>query len=643
MSSAKTRVVGWGPFRVHGETLRVREAERQAERLVAWATQVSGSKTAEPQSKTDAQAAAQEAVQRVQVLADAAAEEFASVMQTAFRMREEAGVGLAGRSGVPQETAAPEAQTSAATRPSRETAEAGNERDAAEAPQAAHREHDAPVSPAARHGASGGSPRPEELGALRIPLATLEVSQPGSHSGVGPLRPRDPAEPHLSPSRSESSPRGEVRPQIGSGAPRGEDELSLDSTLRTMIDIGASDLHITTGVPPMARVDGRLTALEGYPTLYPDQIQGALYAILTQRQREEFEANLELNFAYAVRGAARFRVNLYQQRDSLGAEFHVIPYEIRPLEELGVPPVVANFAGLPHGLVLVTGPTGSGKSTTLAAIIDLANRTRSDHIMTVEDPIEFLHRHKKAVINQREVGTDTLSFANALQHVLRQDPDIILIGELRDLPSISDALGAAETGHLVFGTLHTRGAVETVERIIDAFPVDQQHQIRTQLAAALQGVISQTLCRRASGRGRVVATEVMVATPTIRSLIREEKAEQIYSAMQVGARSGMHTMDQHLAELVRASQITYEEGLQKCRRVDDYNRLVGRSSPSTRGSTTTELDRPPTGGQEPSSRVPVSTEPSTRPVTRPEPPPVALPARSEEPRTPIWRRRRHAS
>src|SRR5665647_811312 len=247
-----------------------------------------------------------------------------------------------------------------------------------------------------------------------------------------------------------------------------------------------ADLHITTGAPPTVRLDGRLVHLEGYKMMTPDGIQRTMYSILTQRQRETFEENLELDFAHAVRGVARFRVNLYQQRDSLGAAFRVIPYEIKPLDGLGVPPVVANFAGLPRGLVLVTGPTGSGKSTTLASIIDLANRTRSDHIMTVEDPIEFLHRHKKSLVNQREVGTDTLSFANALKHVLRQDPDIILVGELRDLETIGVALTAAETGHLVFATLHTQDAAQTIDRIIDVFPSHQQAQVRAQLASALQ-------------------------------------------------------------------------------------------------------------------------------------------------------------
>jgi twitching motility protein PilT len=361
-------------------------------------------------------------------------------------------------------------------------------------------------------------------------------------------------------------------------------DIDLDNALRAMIELGASDLHLTTGSQPMVRMDGGLRPLEGFPVMMAEALQRTLYAVITQRQRETFEEHLELDFAYAVRGVSRFRVNLYRQRDSVGAAFRTIPYEIKPLEELGVPAVVANFAGLPRGLVLVTGPTGSGKSTTLAAIIDLANRTRNDHIMTVEDPIEFLHRHKRSLINQREVGADTHSFAAALKHVLRQDPDIILVGELRDLETISVALTAAETGHLVFGTLHTQDAAQTVDRIIDVFPAYQQDQVRTQLASALQGVVSQALCRKANGRGRVAATEVMLATPAIRNLIREGKTHQIYSAMQAGAAHGMHTMDQHLAELVKTGKITYEVGLEKCQNPEDYNRLVGRTSRMAQGA-----------------------------------------------------------
>jgi twitching motility protein PilT len=352
--------------------------------------------------------------------------------------------------------------------------------------------------------------------------------------------------------------------------------FNLTEMLVQVLERGASDLHLTAGARPTIRHNGSLEALEDLPILTPPVIQQMLYQILTQKQRERFEEVLELDFAYAVPGRARFRVNLYRQREALGAAFRLIPFEIKPLEALGVPPSVANFAMLPRGFALVTGPTGSGKSTTLAGIVDLSNRQRRDHIMTVEDPIEFLHQHKSCLINQREVGDDTHSFANALKHVLRQDPDIILVGEMRDLETISVALTAAETGHLVFATLHTQDAAQTIDRVIDVFPPHQQQQVRVQLAGSLQGVVSQTLCKSADGRGRVVATEVLVATPAIRNLIREGKTHQIYSALQAGARHGMHTMDQHLAELVKAGRISLDTGIEKCHHIEDFNRLCGR-------------------------------------------------------------------
>jgi twitching motility protein PilT len=350
----------------------------------------------------------------------------------------------------------------------------------------------------------------------------------------------------------------------------------LASLLIEVQDSGASDLHLTSGARPTLRINGSLTPLEEHPLLTPPVIQRMIYAILTQKQRETFEEELELDFAYALPGRARFRVNIYRQRDSVGGAFRIIPYEIKSLEELGVPPGVANFAMLPRGFVLVTGPTGSGKSTTLAALVDLANRSRRDHIMTVEDPIEFLHSHKSCLVNQREVGEDTWSFQNALKHVLRQDPDIILVGEMRDLETISVALTAAETGHLVFATLHTQDAAQTIDRVIDVFPPHQQQQIRVQLAGALQGIICQTLAKTFDGKGRAVATEVLVATPAIRNLVREGKTHQIYSSLQAGAKHGMHTLDQHLAQLVKEGKITYETALEKCHHVEDFNRLTGR-------------------------------------------------------------------
>lgn len=375
-------------------------------------------------------------------------------------------------------------------------------------------------------------------------------------------------------------PVADLVPQPRSGDDGAEpDEAAVDvvGALTRMVELGASDLHLTRGTVPVVRLRGELVPLDGMPLCTRDGLRRSLFRLLTQKQRETFEEHLELDLAYEVPGLARFRVNLYRQRDAMGAAFRLIPYEIKPLEALGVPPAVANFAGLARGLVLVTGPTGSGKTTTLASLIDLANRTRRDHIVTVEDPIEFFHEHKQCLVNQREVGEDTHSFAAALKHALRQDPDIILVGELRDLETISTALTAAETGHLVFATLHTQDAAQTIDRVIDVFPADQQDQIRVMLAGALQGVVSQTLCKRADGTGRAVATEVMVATPAIRNLIREGKTHQIYSAMQAGAQHGMHTMDQHLAELVRVGAITWEHALEKCHSDADLARLCGRA------------------------------------------------------------------
>jgi twitching motility protein PilT len=352
-------------------------------------------------------------------------------------------------------------------------------------------------------------------------------------------------------------------------------EFDLHATLGYLLEVGGSDLHLSVGSPPMIRLRGGLVAVPDQESLTRQGVQKVLYAILTQKQRERFEEELELDFAYAMPGASRFRVNVYRQRESLGAAFRVIPFEIKSLGQLGINPRVSTMAALPRGMVLVTGPTGSGKSTTLAALVDEANRTRHDHIMTVEDPIEFLHQNKTCLVNQREVGEDTHSFAAALKHVLRQDPDIILVGEMRDLETISVALTAAETGHLVFATLHTSDAAQTIDRVIDVFPPHQQQQVRVQLASAIQGIVCQTLCKTSDGKGRVAATEVLFATGAVRNLIREGKTHQIYSAMQAGAQHGMQTMDQNLAELVKAHKITFEHGLEKCHHVDDFKRLTG--------------------------------------------------------------------
>lgn len=351
-------------------------------------------------------------------------------------------------------------------------------------------------------------------------------------------------------------------------------DLHLNALLEEMVDMGASDLHLSAGLPPCVRIDGALRPMDGYETLTPSELRRMIYAVLSQRQREKFEADLELDTSHSVPNVGRFRLNVFVQRDSVGAVLRAIPFKIVPLEKLGVPAVVGSLSNLPRGLVLVTGPTGSGKSTTLASIVDIINSTQPLHIMTVEDPIEFVHTHKRCVVNQREVGEDTRSFAEALKHVLRQDPDVILVGEMRDLETISTALTAAETGHLVFGTLHTQDAPQSIDRVIDVFPSHQQQQIRVQLASALQAVVTQQLLPRATGRGRAVACEVLIATPAVRNLIREGKVHQIYSAMQGGGKYGMQTMDQSLAELVRSSSVSMDVALERCHHEDDLRRLV---------------------------------------------------------------------
>ncbi|MGH3145907.1 MAG: type IV pilus twitching motility protein PilT, partial [Rubrobacter sp.] len=330
---------------------------------------------------------------------------------------------------------------------------------------------------------------------------------------------------------------------------------SLDDYLVAAFNAGASDLHLTVGLPPMIRVSGRVRPLD-YAKFTPDATRELIYGILSRDQRERLETMWELDISYSVSYAARFRVNVYFQRGSLGAAFRTIPENVPRLGELGLPKAISQMAEKPRGLVLVTGPTGSGKSTTLAAMIDRINEERHEHIMSVEDPIEFLHHHKSCIVNQREVNQDTKSFAEALKHVLRQDPDVILVGEMRDLETISLAITAAETGHLVFATLHTQDAPQTVDRIIDVFPSHQQSQVRAQLAIALQGVVTQTLIPRRDGEGRVVACEVLVPTPGIRNLIREGKTHQIYSLVQTGGQHGMQTMDASLAGLVRDGRIT---------------------------------------------------------------------------------------
>jgi twitching motility protein PilT len=355
------------------------------------------------------------------------------------------------------------------------------------------------------------------------------------------------------------------------------EEVHINGLLQQVVESGGSDLHLTAGMAPCARIDGMITPLDGFDPLMGPELRRMIYGILPQKLRERFESELELDVSHSVSGLGRFRVNVFLQRGSIGAVLRVIPTDTIPLERLGLPASIAGFAEQPRGLVLVTGTTGSGKSTTLASLIDVINASRAVHIMTVEDPIEFVHTHKRAIVNQREVGVDTNSFGRALRHVLRQDPDVILVGEMRDLETISTGLTAAETGHLVFGTLHTQDAPQSIDRVIDVFPPHQQLQIRAQLASSLQGVVAQQLLPHVSGRGRVVACEVLVATPAVRNMIREGKTHQIYSAMQAGAQYGMQTMDQSLAALVRSGKVSFNAALERCADKDELCRMAGRN------------------------------------------------------------------
>jgi twitching motility protein PilT len=333
---------------------------------------------------------------------------------------------------------------------------------------------------------------------------------------------------------------------------------------------------VTVGAAPSARVRGELRPLPNSPVLDAEATRALLYRVLTTEQQKRFELDRQLDFSYGVPGLARFRVNVYRQRETVAAAFRVVPDELKTLEELGLPDSLRSLSELPRGLVLVTGPTGSGKSTTLAALIDEINRNRTDHIITIEDPIEFLHRHKRCVVNQREVGTDATSFADALRAALRQDPDVILLGEMRDLETISTALTAAETGHLVFGTLHTQSAPGTIDRIIDVFPASQQEQVRTQLAGALQGVVTQTLLPTADRQTRVPALEILLPDDAIRNLIRQGKVAQIYSYMQTGSRSGMQTMEQALADLVARRVVDADAAIARSSRRDELVSLLQR-------------------------------------------------------------------
>ncbi len=446
-----------------------------------------------------------------------------------------------------------------------------------------------PAPPSASAGAIPGfTPAPSGVSGLRLPdLPPPAVDQAAPSDAIPGFTPAPPSEPILTVPDFEVLPPLSRRYEEATKAAFVADDFTIAArakvdndllySLECVVNDGGSDLHVSAGSPPMIRIDGTLRAVPGQDSWDRERVAAALYSLLSDEQQHHFDEVLELDFAFTLSEDARFRVNFYLQRGAVGAAFRLIPTEIKPLAALGIPDSVSAFGHLPRGLVLVTGPTGSGKSTTLAALIDLVNTTRADHIVTVEDPIEFIHPNKKALVNQREVGADTQSFANALKHVLRQDPDVILIGELRDLETISVALTAAETGHLVFATLHTQDAGQTIDRVIDVFPPHQQGQVRTQLAATLQGVVCQTLVKKAGGKGRAVATEILVATPAIANLIREGKTYQIRSALQSGRQHGMHTMDQHLAELVNRGEITYGAAIEKVHDPEDFKRLVHRA------------------------------------------------------------------
>ncbi len=358
-----------------------------------------------------------------------------------------------------------------------------------------------------------------------------------------------------------------------------EMQLTLPDLLRKMTDMGGSDLHLSTNSSPQVRVHGHLHQLTEIPPFTPAETKRLAYSVLTDAQKHRFEENLELDFSFGLKGMSRFRANLFNQKGAVGAVFRAIPYEIKSFDALGLPPVVSDMCKKPRGLILVTGPTGSGKSTTLAAMIDKINIERHEHILTIEDPIEFLHNHKNCVVNQREVNSDTHGFADALRTALRQDPDVVLVGELRDLETIEMALRVAETGHLTFATLHTNSAASTINRVIDVFPAGQQSQIRTQLSLVLEGVLCQALLPKAAGDGRVMALEILIPNPAIRNLIRDDKIHQIYSMMQTGQdKFGMQTFNQALATLYQKKQIKLDVAMQRSSNADELKDLIERGS-----------------------------------------------------------------
>ncbi|OIP41389.1 MAG: type IV pili twitching motility protein PilT [Deltaproteobacteria bacterium CG2_30_63_29] len=364
----------------------------------------------------------------------------------------------------------------------------------------------------------------------------------------------------------------ESRPNLG---------VNMHQLLKLMVEKGSSDLHLTVGSPPQVRVDGSLIPLK-MPKLGGRETRALCYSILTDAQKAVFEESNELDLSFGIRGLSRFRANIFMQRGAVGGVFRLIPFEIRTFDQLGLPPSVRQMAERPRGLILITGPTGAGKSTTLAAIIDQINRTRHQHIITIEDPIEYLHEHRNCIVNQREVGADTASFKLALRYILRQDPDVVLLGEMRDLETIEAALTVAETGHLVFATLHTNSCAQTINRVVDVFPPHQQDQVRAQMSFVLEGVVCQQLVPAASGQGRCMAMEVLVPTPAIRNLIREDKVHQIYSQMQVGQKQyGMMTLNQSLLGLYLKRLITLDEALMRCSDVQEFRNMLNSAGVAT--------------------------------------------------------------
>lgn len=366
---------------------------------------------------------------------------------------------------------------------------------------------------------------------------------------------------------------------------------TMHELLKYMIDNGGSDLHITVGTPPQVRIHGKLVSVPDCEPLTPPDTQKFAYSVLNEAQKQKFEEENELDLSFGVQGLSRFRANIFRQRNAVAAAIRAIPFKIRSFDELGLPDVVRGFAEKPKGLILVTGPTGSGKSTTLAAVIDKINSERQEHIITIEDPIEFVHTHKKCMVNQREVTSDTKSFKDALRYILRQDPDVVLIGEMRDLETVQAALTISETGHLTFATLHTNSCAQTINRVIDVFPPYQQDQVRSQLSLVLEGVICQQLIPKADARGRVLALEVMVATPAIRNMIRENKIHQIYSAQQAGQKFGMKTMNQSLYELYSRGLIAREEALTRSTLPDELNQMMGKQATGAYESTSSVFSR----------------------------------------------------